>query len=511
MLRQVGNMKARSIGIFLQYLNTALSMACGLFLSAFLVRVLGDTEYGLYQTICSFVNYLVLLEFGTGTVIARNIAASRAENDKEKIQKNVSTIWAITCILVVVILIVSMIFYRFLGTIYSKTLTVEQIQYGRKIFLTVLGFLIASFYTNTLNGVLLGFERYELQPIVTTIRLITRTVFLVIAVLVFRKSIVIACVDLIIATAVDVFLIVYCHRNFEIKFHFKEFDWCVFKNSLPLATAIFIQVLINQANNSVDKFVIGVKLGPEEVTVYSVGLFVYGVFSSMTTIPISMYAPQVVKTITCGHSPDEVSRQLVQPSRLIVLIGGTVLFGFFAVGRQFVTIVYGVSYVLAWEVALIIMTPMLINMSNGILVNILNATNKRLARSGILLITTIANIVLTVLWIDKYGVLGACVATAVCTILGQILLMDLYYNKALHINIILFKLNTFRGIALYQIIAGGIAFFIGRYITNVIVSFFVGGFAYVSLFSGLFWLFGASSDEKGIVIRLFHRVRHRKQ
>ena len=118
---------------------------------------------------------------------------------------------------------------------------------------------------------------------------------------------------------------------------------------------------------------------------------------------------------------------------------------------------------------------------------------------------------LTVLWIDKYGVLGACVATAVCTILGQILLMDLYYNKALHINIILFKLNTFRGIALYQIIAGGIAFFIGRYITNVIVSFFVGGFAYVSLFSGLFWLFGASSDEKGIVIRLFHRVRHRKQ
>ncbi len=507
----MGNMRARTIGISMQYLNTALSMACGLFLSAFLVRALGDTEYGLYQTICSFVNYLVLLEFGTGTVITRNIAACRAENDRDKIQKSVSTIWVITCILVFVIIIVSIIFYALLGRIYSQTLTAEQIQYGRRIFLVVLGFLVASFYTNTLNGVLLGFEKYKIQPVITTIRLISRTVMLVVIVLIIRRSIVIACVDLIIAVAVDIFLVIYCHKNFQIKFHFKEFDWSIFKNSLPLATAIFIQALVNQANNSVDKFVIGIKLGPEEVTVYSVGLFVYSVFSSMTTLPISMYAPQVVKTITCGQSPDEVSRQLVKPSRLIVLIGGTVLFGFFAVGKQFVAIVYGSSYILAWKVALIIMFPMLINMSNGILINILDATNKRIARSGILLITTIANITLTVLWIDRYGVLGACIATAVCTILGQILLMDLYYYKALHIDIIAFKLNTFKGIVLCQMIAGGIAFVIGHCIAKTVVSLIVGGVAYVCLFSVLFWLFGASADERKTIIIIFQRVRRRKQ
>lgn len=503
-------MKARSIGIALQYLNTALNMICGLFLSSFLVRVLGDTEYGLYQTICSFVNYLVLLEFGTGTVITRNIAACRTENDREKIQKNVSTIWAITCILIAVIIIIGLVFYNLIGSIYSKTLSLEQIQYGQKIFLVVLGFLVASFYTNTLNGVILGFEKYEIQPIITMIRLIIRTLMLVITVLLFHKSIVIAYVDLSIAVAVDIFLIIYCHRSFKIKFQFKGFDWSVFRDSLPLATAIFIQALVNQANNSVDKFVIGVKLGPEEVTIYSVGLFVYSIFSSMTTIPISMYGPQVVKKIKSGYSPAEVSCQLVMPSRLIVIIGGSILFGFFAVGRQFITIVYGTNYVLAWKVALIIMLPMLINMSNGIMINILDATNKRIARSGILLITTIANIVLTVLWIDKYGVIGACIATAVCTLLGQILLMDMYYYKALCINIISFKLSVFKGLVICQMIAGAVAFLVGRYIENTFVALFAGGITYVSVFFGLFWFFGASSDEKKITQNIIHRLwRHK--
>ena len=63
----------RKLGIALSYANTILNMVVGIFLSSYLLRILGNTEYGIYQTITSFVNYLVLLEFGTGTVITRNL------------------------------------------------------------------------------------------------------------------------------------------------------------------------------------------------------------------------------------------------------------------------------------------------------------------------------------------------------------------------------------------------------------------------------------------------------
>ena len=84
-------MKSRKWGIIVSYINTALTMVTGLYLSSFLLRVLGDTEYGVYQTVASFANYLVLLEFGTGSVITRNLSLCYSQGaDKETIERNAS-------------------------------------------------------------------------------------------------------------------------------------------------------------------------------------------------------------------------------------------------------------------------------------------------------------------------------------------------------------------------------------------------------------------------------------
>ena len=81
-------LKKRGIGIALSYTNTFLNMITGLFLSSFLIAQLGDESYGVYQSVSSFVNYLVLLEFGTGTIMSRNLAACKARGEgQEEIEK----------------------------------------------------------------------------------------------------------------------------------------------------------------------------------------------------------------------------------------------------------------------------------------------------------------------------------------------------------------------------------------------------------------------------------------
>ena len=279
-------MKNRNVGMVLSYANTILNMLSGLFLSSFLLRVLGDTDYGIYQTVCSFANYLVLLEFGTGNVITRNIAVLRAKNDKESIQKNISTIWTVNILLTGVIIIASLAFYFGIGWIYKKTFTIEQILYAKRIFTFEAFFLVISFFANVTNGIMMGFEHYHVQPIISIIKLLSRTVLLIVLVLAWRRSLVIAIVDMAISVVILVFDIWYCTRKFSIQFTTKCFDKIIFRESLPLSMAIFIQVIVNQANSNVDKFVLGIKLSPESVAVYSVGLFVYSMFSSMSTIPI---------------------------------------------------------------------------------------------------------------------------------------------------------------------------------------------------------------------------------
>ncbi len=480
-------MKNRSKGIVLSYVNSGLSMICGLFLSSYLLRMLGDTEYGVYQTVSAFANYLVLFEFGTGTVMTRNLSMCFGKKaSREEIDKNVSTIWTITNILAIFILIVSVVFYCLIGVIYTKSLTVEQIAYSRKIFVFITFYLVFSFYTQTMNGVVLACEKYTFSSSVSVIKLIVRTLLLTALIFLFKYSIVIAIVDMCLSLIIVCYEYFYCIKKCNIKFTMKYFDKQIFKNALPLCMAIFMQTIVNQANNNVDKFVIGIMLTPELVALYSVGMYVFSSFSSFTTIPISMYAPQIVKNVAGGMRGKELTKTLIEPSRLITLIGGSILFGFVAVGKQFITIVYGKSYIQAYIIAVLVMVPMFINMSNGVIINVLDAMNKRIYRSNVLLLTTIANIILTVILIKNHGIVGAAFATAICTFVGQIVIMNIYYSKNIGISVMYLFKETYKGMLLYQIVASVVAYFVGQAINNVYLSFVASIVLYLLIFGVAF-------------------------
>lgn len=108
-------MKKRNIGIVISYIYTFLNMVIGLFLSSFLLKKLGDVEYGLYQTVSSFATYLVLLEFGTGSVMSRNVVVARNKKDENYLKQCISTVWYMTVFLSVAICIVSILLYFNLG------------------------------------------------------------------------------------------------------------------------------------------------------------------------------------------------------------------------------------------------------------------------------------------------------------------------------------------------------------------------------------------------------------
>lgn len=505
-------MKTRSVGIVLSYVNTFLNMVCGLFLSAYLVRMLGDTDYGVYKTVSSFVNYLVLLEFGTGAVMTRNLSSCRAKNDsRETIQKNVSTIWSITNVLSIVIALVSIIFYLSFSGIYANSLTAQQIVEGKQIFIFVTLYLLVSFFSSTLNGVAMGFEEYTLNAKVSLIRILSRTALLVALIACFKKAIIIAMVDAGLGLLISVFLFAYCRKKYSVKFPFFKLDKTVFKTALPLCVAIFLQAIVNQANSTVATFITGIKLSPEMVTLYSIGLYIYSLFSSLTTLPISMYAPQIVKDVTNGVEGRDLLNKMIQPSRFIVLLGGVILFGFVAVGRQFISIVYGEKYWLAWVIAIIIMAPMFFNMTTGLLVNVLDATNKRMARSLILTITTVINILLTIFLIDVWGVIGAALSTGICTLAGQVILMNVYYVKALKIDVFYLYYRSFKGILLYQMLASAVAFCVAYFIPNVYLAFVVGGITFVALLGIGYLCFGANQEEKQFIDKLLARLKLKRR
>ena len=496
----------RSKGIVMSYANRVINMLCGLILSSFLLRILGDTEYGIYQTIASFVNYLVLLEFGMGTAMTRNISMCRGRGaTEEEIFRNASTIWTLTWILSGLILVLSTLFYHLAPMLYAKSMTVEQIAYGQRMIIPITGYLVASFLIQTMDGLLLAYEQYSFASVREIARTVVKFTVLLLLLTHYRYAILIAVADMLLSIVCVAVSYRVCAGKMGRRLKIGTLDRNVVAASLPLCMALFLQAIVNQANNNVDKFLIGIKMSPESVSLYAVALYIYSMFSSLTTIPITMFAPSVAQRVGKGDRGPQLMDCLVGPCRLTALIGGLILFGFAAVGRPFVTLMYGQAYLQAWPIAIILMAPMYINMVNGVLVNVLDALNKRMSRSFALILTTAGNIILTVFWLDRWGVTGAAMATALCTVLGQVLIMNIYYSRVLKIPVIRLFGQAFKGILPYLLIGCAVASVLSSVIANAWISLLAGGFVFVGIVCGGWYLFGSTGAEKAMVRKLLRR------
>ena len=498
----------------LSYLNTILNMISGLVLSSFLLLSLGDTEYGLYQTVASFSGYLALLEFGTGTVMTRNISvclnSTTPEERKDAVNRNLSTIWMISLVLSVVMAVGAFIFYLNLGSIYAKTMNTEQIAYAKKIMLFMFGYIIIGYLNQNTNGFLLAHEEYTFASIMSLIRVLLKTITLIVVISLYRHAIVIAIVEMTLTLIVFIVTFVYSKVKYQAKISPRYFDKGIFLASIPLCMALLLQTITNQANSNVDKFVIGVTMSVESVALYSVAQFVFSMFSTVATIPVSMFMPEISKNMAKKLPPKEFTDTLIHPCRLTTLICGSLLCGFFAVGRQFISLLYSPEKEEAWLYALIIITPMFINMTDAVIINVLDIANKRLVRSLALMGTTAANIILTVWFINLWGIIGAVIATAITMVIGNILVINIYYYKKFGIRILYLYKEAYKGILPFQILSGIAAFFIGSLISSPLLSLLIGGLIYLVLSFSLIYRFGLRNEEKHKLNSLLRKIRVKK-
>lgn len=493
-------MNQKNVGLVISYVYNMLNIFIGLFMSTFVLNQLGKTQYGIYQTIAAFATYLVFFEFGAGTVMSRNIACCRGKNGtKEDYNRNISTVLFITFILSIIIVIVSFVFFFNMDNIYNSTLTAEQLSFGKVLFVVMTAYIIISFCNQAITGICNGFEYFTFTKSLQLFTLLLRTTIVVVFLSFFKTSITLVLADLLISIISLALTIFYCVKRIRFCVSFRLVDVGILKSALPLALALFLNGIINQANNNVDKFLISIMLGPESVAVYAIGMFVYMAFSSISTIPISIFQPGIVKQISERGIDSNTTRSLVSPSRLLVVTGGAILFGFIACGKPFINVFYGSEYIKAWYIAMFVMGPMFINMCYGLLVNVLDALGKRLVRSVVLMVTTIANIIVTALSIPRFGMVSAAIATAICTLIGQCFVMNYYYEKFIGIDIIYLTKSIFKGILPSLLISCFIAGLVVFFISNQMISLIVGMITYLFVLLLLLVWFGLNSQEKEIL------------
>ena len=111
-------------------------------------------------------------------------------------------------------------------------------------------------------------------------------------------------------------------------------------------------------------------------------------------------------------------------------------------GRDFVRMWAGEEYAFAYYMIVIMMIPTLISRSQSLGTQILLAKNKHKFRAIFYLVVVLADIAVSIplaMWFGQYSPaaagIGAALGTALATLIGPVIVMNIYYKKVMHLDI----------------------------------------------------------------------------
>ena len=115
--------------------------------------------------------------------------------------------------------------------------------------------------------------------------------------------------------------------------------------------------------------------------------------------------------------------------------------GFTVFGPAFIKLWAGDDYHNAYWIAVLTMFPLCVPLIQNIGLTIVIAQNKHQFRSIVYLVIAIFNVITTYLVVPYWGGLGAVACSCVAYILGQGIVMNIYYYKVTGLDIPLFWRN----------------------------------------------------------------------
>jgi O-antigen/teichoic acid export membrane protein len=257
-----------------------------------------------------------------------------------------------------------------------------------------------------------------------------------------------------------------------------------------------MNLIVNQINWNVDRFLIGRFRGTVEVAIYSIAAQLNTYFLSLSTAMSGVYIPRVNEMIARKCTDWEITELFTRLGRLQFIVLGFILTALIFFGLAFITLWAGKDYSNAYYMALLLIIPVTIPLIQNLGIEIQRAKNLHKFRSWVYLFIAFGNIFISIPLVKLYGGIGAALGTAIALFVGNVLVMNLYYHNKVGLNIIYFikQISQLLPAMAFPALGG---FFIMQYVDLLNVSnFILFALLYFILYSISLWLIGLNIYEK---------------
>ncbi|MDE5757759.1 MAG: oligosaccharide flippase family protein, partial [Allobaculum sp.] len=270
-------------GAALNYVIIGLNTLLGLLYTPYMLRCLGQNEYGLYSLVSSVIAYLTVLDLGFGNAIIRYTAKFRAEGKQEKQREMFGMFLVIYSAIGLLALGIGVILYNNVDALFDRTLSSEDLTQARTMMIFLTLNLAFTFPLSIFGSIITAFEDFVFQKVLQIARLLMCTATIVVLLYFGYKAVAMVVVQTIFNLTTLLMNFLYCKYRLRIKIVIRRFDLKFLKEVSIYSFWIFLNSLMDRIYWSTGQFVLGAVSGTIAVAIFSVAITLEHMYMMFST------------------------------------------------------------------------------------------------------------------------------------------------------------------------------------------------------------------------------------
>lgn len=491
--------KQIKMGAILSYLSIGINIIAGLLYTPWMVDIIGESDYGLYTLSNSLIT-LFLVDFGLSSAVSRYVAKYRAEGRQDKVNNFLGAVYKLYLIIDTIIFAALVIIYFCIDSIYVK-LTPAELEKFKIVYLISASFAVINFPFVTFNGILNSYEKFiplKLADVIYRILLVALTV---ITLLLGGGLYGLVAVHAIVGFVVIVYKWMVIKKQIPLKIHWKYSEFSLYKDIFGFSIWVTISSLAQRLVFNITPSILGIVASSTAIAVFGIVTTIEGYTYTITTAINGMFMPKISRIYERGEEKDELMPLMLSVGKFQYAINGLIVAGFAVVGKEFINLWMGSTYLDAYYGILLVITPGLFFNSMQIANTAMVVRKKVNLQAWANLGMGIVNALLSVILSSYLGVIGACISISIAYMLRAVVLLFIY-RRVLKIDMASFVINCYLRMGIPIIITIVLGYLMNSLLQNggwlvlAAKSLFI-----VVIYATATFLLGLSSEERNKLLR----------
>jgi O-antigen/teichoic acid export membrane protein len=413
----------RTFGFFVQVITVLL-------VTPFIVNTLGDKAYGYWVLVGSVVGYYALFDFGFQNALVQGLGKAFGQNDTEAGRKLTATTFYIYLTLAAIVLTVTGVVVCICQFFIPDPTDVTIF----RVVAVLMGLRTAVVFVGKLfDGVLAARVRYDLSVVgvIMNTLLSYGCIYLVLREGYALKAMGV-CV-LFAATCQFAYSSFMARREYgELTLSWSAFDRDQVKGIFSFSINTFIIRISNMLRFQAQNFVIGHYMGAAAVTPYSLGVRLIVYFMEFILAVFGVMLPIYSRDFG-RDDPDLIRKRFLQVTQLSTIVAGYVGASLYFYFEPFVVCWLGEGYEETYACGKVLTISATMALTQTSCNTVLMGVNRHKTYARICLAEGIINVVLSIILVQKMGLIGAAWSTTI-TLGARAIIQGLYTCHAIKLS-----------------------------------------------------------------------------